>query len=808
VTGFLFDLRHGLRGLRRDRGFTLTAIVTLAIAMALNVVVFTVRDAMVFRGLPLAERSNRLLFIGMRKPSDLPCCPGPVTYADFEAWRAESRAFGDLAFGRRSEPITFRAATGRPIDMTVSRHTVNTFGLLGVQPMLGRDFMNADVIAGAPAVAIISHEFWERRLNKRADVIGLSVFINATPASIVGVLPEQFALIYPQDMFMPLARAPATEGRVIGRLRDGATQAEARAELHTITRRLPPVDPGTTRGTPSVATYTEAHVAPDAARIYGSLWTGAWFVLLIACANLANLMLVRTGGRWREVLTRIALGEGRGRVARQMLIESIVVAALAAAPAWWIIGWSVRRWAEATASRYLVLDYSVTVGTLAYLISIAIAAAILVALLPMVRVMRLGINETLKGDTRGATQGRPSKRMMASLVAGQMALAIVLLLGAGVLVRSFQNIVGADTGVRDAEHITVGLVGLPSDKYPTPQRRAEYFRRLATQLSTVAGTHDVAIASSIPTRGVRPRGMEIAGRPSARDAGESAQVITISPNYFRALGRQMISGRDFNDADDLAAAHVVIVNESFAAAYWPDDQALGKRLRLVDGGMTEPWRTVVGVAANVMQGEPTRQSFKPVIYVPFTQQPSARAFIFVRANTPPSQMIQTVLAEVSRLDGDVITEDFDSLAAKLAFDRDWMDLEHADLAKHAAIAPVFAIVALALAAIGLVAVIARSVSQRTNEIGIRMAIGAGARDIAQMIVRDGMRPVTAGVVAGLMAAAGANQLLHSQLVGVSPHDPITMAAGPLVLIAVALISCRIPARRAMRVDPVVALRHE
>jgi putative ABC transport system permease protein len=251
-----------------------------------------------------------------------------------------------------------------------------------------------------------------------------------------------------------------------------------------------------------------------------------------------------------------------------------------------------------------------------------------------------------------------------------------------------------------------------------------------------------------------------------------------------------------------------MVNDSFAASYGPGDQPVGKRLRLVDGNVPGPWRTVVGIVPNVMQGDATRQRFLPIVYVPFAQQPSARAFVFVRSSLPPNQMAQVTLAEVNTLDGDVITEDFSSLEARFAFDRDWMDLEHADLGKHAAIAPVFAVIALVLASIGLVAVIAHSVSQRTKEIGVRMAIGAASHDIARMILREGMRPVAVGVIAGLVAAAGANRLLHSQLVGISPYDPITVAAGPLVLIAVALIGCRIPARRAMRVDPVVALRHE
>ena len=347
-------------------------------------------DAMLFRGLPLAKHSDRLLYLAMRKPTDLACCPGPIRFADFEAWRTQSRAFEGLAFGRNGEPITFREGAGRAIDMTVSRRSANTFGLLGVQPILGRDFMASDEAPGAPPVVILSHQFWERRFGKRADIVGAIVHINGAPATIVGVMPEGFALVYEQDLWMPLAITPGLEGGAIGRLRDDATIEQARAELDAITRGLQAADPATVRGVPSVSSYSQAHVAPDAPMIYRSLWAGAWFVLLIACANLANLTLVRTVGRGREFSTRIALGAGQWRLIRQMLIESVALTSVAAALAWSLTSWSVRTWADATASRYLALDYTLNSSTVMYLCAIAATSAILIAMLPIARVRQLG----------------------------------------------------------------------------------------------------------------------------------------------------------------------------------------------------------------------------------------------------------------------------------------------------------------------------------------------------------------------------------------------------------------------------------
>jgi putative ABC transport system permease protein len=793
----------------RDRAFTVTAVVTLAIAIALNVTAFTVMDAMVFRGLPGVTRSNRLVYLAMRQPSDLPCCPGPISYADFETWRAEAQAFDDMSFGGGGGQVPFRVGTGRPIDMSVSRTSTNTFGLLGVRPMLGRDFQPFDELPNAAPVAIISHSFWESRLAKRADVIGLTVHISGAATTIIGVMPKDFVFVYERNIWVPLVRSPELEGSAIGRLRDGSTLESARAELETINARLVAADPARKRGVPSVRTYSQAHVAPDAPIIYRSLWVGAWFVLLIACANLANLTVARTMGRSREFSTRIALGAGLGRVMRQLVVENLLLAGVAGALGWWVTTWSVRTWATATASRYLALDYTVHSGTLAYLITISTLAATLVSVVPIANVVHLGVTDALKGAARGVTQDRRGKRLAAGLIAGQVLLAIVLLLGAGVLVRSFQKIVTAETGVRDPERILVGSMRLPSDKYPNPDARVAYFDQFNERVRTIPGVEGASVAGSIPTRVVNRRRFEIEERPSASAVGEFTQFMTVGTEYFRVLGAPVISGREFDDRDDAGSLSVVIVNESFTATFWPDEPPLGKRLRLMDRDTPGAWRTVVGIVPNIMQGDATRQSFKPVIYVPFRQQPFAGQFFFVRTNGAVTHVARGIRAELQKLDPDVIVaEDFTTLKARFAFDRDFMDLEHADLAKHAAVAPILAAIALTVAAIGLIAVMTHSVTQRTKEIGVRMAIGAAAQDIRKMVVREGMVPVALGTFLGLAASLAVNRVLQSQLVGVSPYDPPTMIAAPVVLIVVALVACLIPARHATHVDPMVALRYD
>jgi putative ABC transport system permease protein len=713
--------------------------------------------------------------------------------------------------------IALRDGDGRPLDTQAGTVSANTFALLGVPPLFGRDFVPADEVPGAAPVAILHYNFWESRFGKRADVVGLVVYINGAPATIVGVMPERFDFPIHENLWMPLNPTPELRQRgqiaqgfmTVGRLRDGVSLQEARAELETINRRLEADYPATNRGlTPAVITHSECSSGVYAPIIWGSLWAAAWFVWLIACANLANLTLVRTMARWREFSTKIALGVGQARMIRQMFAESLMLASVAGMLGWWITIWSVRTWAAATASPFQILDYTVDAGTLTYVAAISVAAAALVSLAPIVRVVQLGVSGALKGDARGVTQSLRGKRVSAALVAGQMALAVVLLSGAGVLARSFLTIVNAETGVRDPEHVLVGPVRLPSDKYPSPTTRLGYFDRLGAQLRVIPGIEHASVSNTFPVRGVNLQSFEIEGRPGAPEDGRAAQFLSVGPGYFQVMGAPATSGREFNDGDQLAGLPVAIVNQSFAATFWPGDESVGKHLRLTAQNPSGDWRTVVGMVPNIMQGDALRQRFKPLVYIPLRQAPPARAYFFVRTSVAPNQVTRAVRADVQKLDPDVLLEEFATLKDRFAFERDYMDPEHSELGKHATVAPVFALIALLLAAIGLYAVIAHSVTQRTREIGVRIAIGAAGRDIWRLILREGMAPVGAGLCLGLTASLGVNRLLQSQLVGVSPYDPRTLIVALVVLVVVALLGCQIPARRAMGLDPAVALRHD
>jgi putative ABC transport system permease protein len=822
LEGLLYDLRFAIRGLWRDKAFSSAAIATLALAIGLNVATFNVVNAMLFRGAPLVKGNNRLVYLQKGSPTG----GGSLPYPDFAEWRS-ARAFDGVALIGASN-ITLRSDDGRLTELRAATITANAFSLLGVPPLRGRDFLASDEAAGAAPVAILSYSFWETRFNKRDEVIGSTIQINGAPGTIIGVMPERFNFPSHEDLWMPIVHSsnllrrgtPESRGFLgVARLREGMTQQGALAEVNAINSRVEAVYPEKRRGVvPTLRSYSQITVGSDAPMIYGSLWTGAWFVLLIACANVANLTLVRTTRRGREFSTRIALGAGHWRMIRQILIESLLLATVAGAVAWWMSTWSVRWWEAATASHYQVLDYAIDGDAQVYLLAVIAIAIILCSLGPIVSILRRGAG-AMNSDARGATRGVSSKRLSAVLVMGQMALAMVLLAGAGVLARSLSAVVNADTGVRNPDHVLVGLVRIARVKFPNPASRLAYLDRLDSQLKSVPGVVAEAIATSTPMNGGFGFPFEIESRSTQPDGPTSANFLYVGSEYFRVLGLSALAGREFNTSDRAGTLPVAIVNQRAADLFWPSDNPIGKRLRANSPSVSAAWRTVVGIIPDIKQGGLLRQTFGPVIYLPAAQEPpvvgatnhggfKSGVNVLVRTSVPPHRVAQAVRTVVQQSDPDVSLEEFSTMKASFAFQRDRMDLAHGELGKYGMAAPIFAVMAFLLAIVGLYAVIAHSVSQRTRELGVRIAIGAKATDIWRLVFREGMTPVVIGMFLGLVGALGVNRVLQSQLVGVSPYDPMTMAGAPMILFVVALLACLIPARRAMRVAPAIALRHD
>ena len=797
------DVRSGLRALLKNPGFTAVAVIMLAVGIGINATVFTVTNAVLFKGFALVSRNDRLRYIGYKNSN---CC---VSYPDFLDWRAQSKSFEGMAIVH-GVSIMLSDSGGFPENLSANENSADVFRVVGAKPIMGRDFSPADEAPDAAPVTILHYGFWERRYGKDPNIVGRTLRMNGALTTVIGVMPQGFSFPQKVDVWVPLVQTPRVMKRenretwvVIARLAEGVAVESARAEMDVIGRRLAAEYPVTNHDlVPEIQTFTQFFIGPNGALIYGSMWGAVGFVLLIACANLANLLLARAIGRSREISVRIALGAGRWRIIRQLLIESVMLSGLGGFLGWWIAKWGVRTYelAMAQKSSWLIVDYTMDNRVLAYLIAISIATGLLFGLAPALRLSRLDVNATLKDGGRGATGGGRGKHLTSLLVIGEMALAVVLLAGAGVMIRSFLKIHNADIGVNTA-NILGGAVALPGDKYLRAEDKISFYDRLITRLGSMPGVESVATADSLPTWGSSKFSYQLAGQPPA-DEGRRPKLSTlkISPAYFRTLGASLISGREFNDSDVASGVPVAIVNQLFSSKFWPGEDPLGKRLRLFNEDTPEAWLTVVGVASNIIQNDQTRQRLDPVLYLPFRQKPGGGAWILVRSKTSPSGLVNAFRQEVQGLDPNLPLYGPMLIAERM--ERFW------DSRFYGSMFLIFAAVALLLASIGLYTVIAHSVTQRTQEIGVRIAIGATTRDILTLVFRQGMIPLGIGLAIGLTASLAVNQLLKSMLVQVSPADPVTLLVASGALILAALLGCLIPARRAIRVDPVDALRHE
>jgi putative ABC transport system permease protein len=797
------DVRLALRTLINNPGFTAVAVTTLALGIGVNATVFTVTNAVLFKGFPLVDRNDRLLYVSNGGSGG--CC---VSYPDFEDIRAQSKSFQGMGIVHGIAK-TLGDTSGFTENINVTEVSADTFRLVGQHPIMGRDFTPSDDIPGAAPVAILNYGFWQSRYGKDPAVIGRTVRMNGMPTTIIGIMQQGFSFPQNQDMWVPLVKTAKVNDRnntdtwfAFGRLAGGVTFPSARAEVDSIIKRLETTYPLTDRRWHlSAQNFHEFFIGPNATLLYGSMWGAVGFVLLIACANLANLMLARAIGRSREISVRIALGAGRWRIIRQLLIESIMLSGLGGFLGWWIAEWGVHAYqlAMAKKSSWLIIDYSMDHRVLGYLIAISIGTGLLFGLAPALRLSKLDVNATLKDGGRGATGGGRTKHLSALLVIGEMALAVVLLAGAGVMIRSFLKVHIADVGVK-TEDLLMAQMGLPPARYPSAEAQISFYDRLKTRLEAVPGAEAITIADSLPTGGSRHIPYQLADTPEA-DSGlhPKMSVLVIGAGYFQTLGAAVFAGREFNDADGPSAIPVAIVNQRFVSKYWPGEDALRKRIRFFDGNTPGPWLTVVGVVSNIIQNDATHQQFDPLVYLPFRQKAGPAMSVIMRTRIAPENLVTDFRRRVQALDSD--------LPVYGPFPTSYWE-RYSDNRFYGVLFLIFAGIALLLASIGLYTVIAYSVNQRTQEIGIRMAIGATARDIRQLVFRQGMLPLAIGLVIGLAASLAVNRLLKAELVQISPSDPITLLIASAALIFSATLGCLIPARRAMRVDPVIALRHE
>ncbi len=812
----LQDLRFGLRVLLKSRAFTAVVVITMALGIGVNTAIFTIVNSVLFKGMPF-DNPGEIAFISARATGGFNPNVGGTSYPDFIDFGEQSRSFKGLgAFNNLQADLSDGDAAAERVGG--ARLSANTFSLLGTQPLIGRDFTAADEQRGADPVALLSYGLWQTRYAGDADILGRTIRINLSDYTVIGVMRPGEG--FPQDTrlwipFIPDAAAERRDARqlvVFGRLGDDVSFERAGVELSGIARSLAEAYPETNKDIEaSVAPYTDRGTTGPIRVILYSLLGAVCFVLLIACANVANLLLSRAIRRTRETSIRTAMGASRWRVVRQLLVESVMLSLVGGA-----LGLGVGllgvRWIDVATQptgRPYWLDFSMDYRVFAYFAAVSVFTGILFGLAPALQISKSNVNENLKEGGRSGGSGRRAGRMTDVLLVGQIALTIVLLVGAGLMIRSFLITQQFDIGV-DTENLVTVQVTLPNARYPQPADRLAFQERLAERLESLPGVADLTIVSQPPAGGAQIRTLKIEGREmtDANNRLPNVARIVVVPGYFDALDLAVRRGRAFTETDGAAGAEAVIVNEPFVARYFPDTDPLGMRLRLgenVNRGtedLAAPWLTIIGVSPPVFQQSPNQDlSVQPTVYVPFRQDPLGAFTILARSSGSGDTVVAAIRNELRQVDADLPLYNIRTMDDILA-QRNW------PYRIFGTLFATFAVIALLISAVGIYAVTAHGVGQRTQELGVRMALGAGRRDILWLVLKHGITRILLGLVLGVLAAVGASRVLSSVLVNTSTTDPATFISICLLLAAVTLLACFVPARRATRLDPVDALRTE
>jgi putative ABC transport system permease protein len=797
--GLLQDLRHGVRALLKNRAYTAVAVVALSLGIGANTAVFSVVNAALLRPRPYLN-SPRLVYVAEGDKTKGPEQFGAVSPADFWDWQAESRAFEHLT-GFTGGGFTLTGIEA-PETFPGVRVATNFFDTFGAAPLLGRTFRAEDGVTRSAGAIVLSHRLWQRRFGADPGIVGKT--LGDTGTVVIGVMPPDFKFPADAECWTPLAR-DAGEMKlraeryfnVIGLVRPGQTVEGAEAELKAVAARLEAAYPNSNKNTTALVTPLRERMTRDVRPSLLVLLGAVAFVLLIACANVANLMLARAAGRRKELAVRQALGATRWRVARQLLSESLLLGLAGGAAglllALWardfLLGLLPENYAHLQLQDHVRLDPAVLLFTL----GAALLVGLVFGLIPAWQASRPDVNEWLKEGGRGG-DGSEHRHTRALLVVAEVALSLVLLAGAALLVQSFVRLRRAELGF-DPRGVVATNVSVPPAKYRDEPSRVEFIRRMQEQAAAAPGVEAVAVSSGLAFPYLYfPFNIE--GRPMASDA--RVLYDSVSANYFRVLRARMKAGREFTELDRAGAPAVAIINETLARQYFPDGDALGQVISINYLGRRVR-REVVGVVKDVSQGELGKVA--PQIYVPYQQQTWFGASLVVRAAGDAESVKREVQRAVWAVDKTQPPAKFDAAEALLG-------KSLAEPRLYTVLLGAFAALAVLLAGVGIYGVMSYTVARRTREIGVRVALGAQAADVLRLVVGQGMRLALAGVGLGLLASFALTRLLAGLLYGVGASDPLTFAGVAALVALVALAACYVPARRATKVDPMVALRYE
>lgn len=802
------DLRYAIRQLLKQPGFTIMAVVALALGIGANTVLFSAINTLFFRPLAYPKPDELVRVWGSFPERGLD--RANVSWPRFSAWRDQQQCFADFA----AQSFTGFTLTGRgePENLQGIRVTSNFLPTLGVEPLFGRTFTADDDRPGGPNVALLSHTFWQKRFGGDKNILGQSIVLNGTPFTVIGVMPTTIRFPFGQNQVW-LPRVFEQEGipadivqrgtgylTTLGRLKNGITKQQADEQLHVIDKRYAAANPEKVDSKAGMSVWgMQEDLVGQQRPMLITLFAAVGCVLLVACANVANLLLARFTARRKEIAVRTALGATRARIVFQFLTESVLTSAVAGLFGILLAVWGLdllKKVAENFIPR--VLEISLDAQVLAFAVGVSLLTGVLLGLVPALHASRSDPIDSLKDSSRGTT-GRQAGRLRAGLLIAEVALSLVLLVGAVLLIDSFRRLQHVDPGFR-SENVTTFFVGLPPGSYPDIEKQGLFFQNALEKLATIPGITQVAAASNLPATGNgntrSPAAVE--GRPLPPVSDRTITVrSTISPGFFETLGIPIKQGRGFTWRDRPGAPDAVIINETMARKLFPGENPIGRRL--ITGIASIP-REIVGVSGDVRA---ENLSLPPAaeMYYPSAQLDGAFLSIIVRSSRPAASLRPELIAAIHSLDPGLPIDQVQSYNEVLA-------QASADRRLSMYLLGGFAGLALLLAGMGIYSVIAYGVAQRTNEFGIRFALGAAARDVIGLVMKEGLRLAVVGLVLGLALSLATTRLMQQLLFEVSPRDPLLYSGVALFICTIAALACFVPALRATRIDPMQALRTE